>query len=119
MSRYDTLLLDRTAGDLVLDSAGNIALASPPYSLAQDVASAIRTILGEVYYDKKTGIPYRTQVLGQLPPANLLESYCNDAALTVPGVVEAKTVLTSFSERNMHGICYFIDEEGEGNNVSF
>ena len=39
----NTLLLDQTAWDLVLDSAGNIALAAVPYARAQDVASAIKT----------------------------------------------------------------------------
>jgi len=34
MTRYNTLLLDRSAWDLVLDSSGNIAMASPAYSLA-------------------------------------------------------------------------------------
>ena len=64
-----TLLLDRTAWDLCLDSNGNIALASEPYSLAQDVASAVRLFLGECYYDTTKGIPYWTEVLGMLPPA--------------------------------------------------
>ena len=45
MTTYSTLLLDQTEWDLVLDASGNIALASPPYALAQDVASAVRTFL--------------------------------------------------------------------------
>jgi hypothetical protein len=42
----DTLLLDVTRWDLVLDSARNIAVAATPYSISQDVASAVKTNLG-------------------------------------------------------------------------
>ena len=36
----NTLLLDRTVWDLLLDGSGNIAIATEPYATAQDVASA-------------------------------------------------------------------------------
>ena len=54
----DTLLLDLTNWDLVLDVNGNIAIARPPYALAQDAASAVKTFQGECYYDTTLGIPY-------------------------------------------------------------
>ena len=38
----NTLLLDLTNWDLLVDASGNIAVASDPYSVAQDVASAVR-----------------------------------------------------------------------------
>jgi len=57
----DTLLLDLDNWDLTVDAAGNWAVASPPYAIAQDVASAIKTfqlqagpndpVLGECWYD--------------------------------------------------------------------
>jgi hypothetical protein len=53
-----TLLLDRSLWDLTLDINGNIAMASEPYAIAQDVASACRTFLGECYYDTSQGVPY-------------------------------------------------------------
>ena len=40
---YSTLLLDPDTWDLTVDNNGNIAVAAPPYAVAQDVASAIRT----------------------------------------------------------------------------
>jgi hypothetical protein len=43
----NTLLLDVSSWDLCLDAAGNIAMASNPYSIAQDAASAIRTFAGD------------------------------------------------------------------------
>ena len=116
---FNTLLLDRTAWDLVLDSAGDIALAEPPYALAQDVASAVRLFLGELYYDTTKGIPYFENVLGKLPPLSLLTGYIEKAALTVPGVVTAQCIISSFNNREIVGQIQFIDETGVTNGVTF
>lgn len=115
----NTLLLDITAWDLVLDASGNIAMASPPYSLAQDVASAVQTFLGEVYYDTTQGIPYFADVLGKLPPAALLTQLISNQALTVPGVVTAQTVISSFNARGVAGQIQFTDDTGETTVVNF
>jgi len=119
MTQYKTLLLDRTAWDLVLDSAGNIAVAAPPYALAQDVASAIKLFLGELWYDTSKGVPYFQKILGQLPPPALLTAYLEKAALTVPGVVSARCILETFTDRAVTGQVQFIDETGAANNVNF
>ncbi len=119
MTTYSTLLLDQTEWDLVLDASGNIALASPPYALAQDVASAVRTFLGEVWYDTTEGIPYWTEILGQLPPASLLIELINQAALTVPGVVSAQTSIGSFGDRTVKGQILFVDENNETTTINF
>jgi hypothetical protein len=106
---YNTLLLDQAFWDLVLDANGNIAMASPPYALAQDVASAVRTFLGELWYDTTQGIPYWTKILGKLPPASLLIEMINAVAATVPGVVTVQTVITSFTARGISGQIQFVD----------
>lgn len=116
---YNTLLLDQTAWDLVLDASGNVAMASPPYAIAQDVASAIRTFTGEVYYDTTQGIPYWTQVLGKLPPASLLIEMINQQALTVPGVVSVQTFISSFDERGVTGYIEFVDANNVSQTVNF
>jgi hypothetical protein len=90
-----TLLLDAAIWDLVMDASRNIALAAPPYAVAQDVASAARTFFGEVYYDTTIGVPYFAQILGQTPPVPVFEAYEVAAALTVPGVVSATCVIES------------------------
>lgn len=120
MTMFNTLLLDRSAWDLVLDSSGNIAMAEPPYALAQDVASALRTFLGEVWYDTSDGIPYFEQVLGHLPPQSLLVSYLQNAALSVSGVVSAQAILQSidYNSRTVTGQVQFIDESGASNVVT-
>lgn len=119
MTRYNTLLLDQSAWDLVIDSAGNIAMAEPPYALAQDVASAVRLFLGELWYATTKGIPYFEDVLGQLPPVSLLTGYMEKAALTVPGVVSVQVIITEFTAREVKGQVQFIDETGAANGVTF
>jgi len=116
---YNTLLLDRTVWDLVLDSAGNIAMASPPYALEQDVASAVQLYLGELWFQGNKGIPYFQQVLGQFPPLSLLVGLVEKAALTVSGVVNAQCVITTFDSRQVTGEIRFIDETGAALGVSF
>lgn len=119
MTQYNTLLLDQTAWDLVIDSSGNIAMASPPYALAQDVASAVRLFLGELWYAPNNGIPYWEDVLGKLPPATLLTSYIEKAAMTVSGVVSAQCIIDSFDAREISGQIQFIDETGAANAIRF
>lgn len=98
-----TLLLDQVTWDLVLDTAGNIAVASDPYSQAQDAASSIKTFAGEVYYDTTRGIPYFTQILGKAPPVSLMKAYFNEAALLVPGVTNSQTFITAWEGRTVSG----------------
>ena len=119
MTTYNTLLLDQTVWDLVLDSAGNIAMAQPAYALAQDVASAIKLFLGELWYDTTKGIPYFEEVLGELPPLSLLIGHMEKAALTVPGVVSAQCIISAFANRQIDGQVLFIDENGGQNAVFF
>jgi hypothetical protein len=118
---FSTLLLDQTAWDLVLDASGNIALAAPPYAVAQDVASAQRTFLGEVYYDETQGIPYFQDILGQFPPISLVTSLLQNQALTVSGVVDATTTIQSFDSDNqtVSGQTVFTDISGATTTVNF
>jgi hypothetical protein len=118
---FSTLLLDQTAWDLVLDASGNIALAAPPYAVAQDVASAQRTFLGEVYYDESQGIPYFQDILGQFPPISLVTSLLQNQALTVSGVVDATTTIQSFDSDNqtVSGQTVFTDIDGTTTTVNF
>lgn len=96
-------------------------MAAPPYALAQDVASAVRTFSDEVWYDGAQGIPYFEQVLGYLPPISLLKQLIVNRALTVSGVVSAQCVISSFNTvtRDLVGQIQFVDENGMINNVSF
>ncbi|MGO8708532.1 MAG: hypothetical protein ACLQMG_12755 [Terracidiphilus sp.] len=94
---YSTLLLDVGLWDLTLDAYGNIAVAAPPYALAQDVASACRTVLTEVYYDDTLGVDYFGQIFGKTPPAAVFQEQFVSQALLVPGVVTATCIIESYS----------------------
>ena len=113
----NTLLLDSVDWDLVLDAKGNIAMASEPYALAQDVASAVRLFKGELWYDTSKGIPYFEQVLGYLPPVSLLRRLLADAALSVPGVLNAQVVLEPLENRQLSGQIQFTDHTGVSSRV--
>lgn len=115
----NTLLLDVNTWDLVADAAGNIAMASEPYALAQDVASAVKLFAGELWYQTDKGVPYWEQILGHQPPMSLIEARCAEAAMTVPGVVSAQCIVTGFSDRQITGQLTFTDTSGVPQVVSF
>lgn len=108
----NTLLLDCATWDLCSDAAGNIAVASDPYSMAQDVASACRLFLGELWYDTTQGIPYFDEILGTSPPTSFIQAQLVNSALTVPGVVEATAVSLSFIDGVYTGQVQFSDVSG-------
>lgn len=113
-----TLLLDRSAWDLVLDASGNIAIASEPYSLAQDVASTAKCFQGECWFDTTVGIP-QWQILGQWPSLEFVRAQYEAAAMTVPDVVDARCVFTSFEDRVLSGQIQVTDADGNTQGVSF
>ena len=113
-----TLLLDNSAWDLVLDSNGDIALAAPPYAVAQDVASACRTFLGELWYDTTKGVSYWQKFLGKHPTTSQIASGFNAVALTVPTVAKANTVITSISGGKVRGQIQFTTIDGNSSTVN-
>jgi hypothetical protein len=115
----DTLLLATDTWDLVLDANGNIARASNPYAIAQDVASAVRLFAKELWYDTRQGIPYFENILGQRPPLQYVKAQVEKAALTVPEVVTAQCLLAGFKGRTLSGQIQIIDKTGASNNVHF
>lgn len=108
---FSTLLLDVGLWDLTLDAFGNIAVAAPPYALAQDVASACRTVLGEVYYDTSIGVDYFGLIFGLTPPTPVFQEQFVAATLTVPGVVSATCIIEAYSTatREVTGQILFTD----------
>ena len=102
-----TLLLDQSAWDLVVDAAGNLALAGDPYARAQDVCSAARLYKGESYYDPTRGVPYHEKILGKALNYDIINTQFNIAAKSVKGVTDAKAKITGFTNRGASGILYF------------
>ena len=114
----NTLLLDLDTWDLLVDAAGNIAMATEPYAVAQDVASAIKTFKGDLWYDQTAGIPYFDQVLGHLPPPSLLRQLLADAAGTVPTVATTAVYLDALADRTVSGQVQFTTDSGVTGSVS-
>lgn len=108
----NTLLLTVDDWDLCIDSAGNIASSARPYALAQDVASAVRTFLGEVWYDGTLGVPYLQDILGKAPSFAVFQDAIAAAALTVPEVVTATCQITGAGSRDTTGQVLFTDSSG-------
>lgn len=106
------MLLDPPSWDLILDANGNIAVASNPYSLAQDAASQIRLFYGELWYQDDIGVPYWAEILGHLPPISVVKNEFNKAALLVPEVVAAQTFLNALDNRKLTGQVQILDDDG-------
>jgi hypothetical protein len=115
----NTLLLDRTVWDLVLNASGDIALASDPYSIAQDVASAVKLFKSELWFDTTKGVPYWQEILGQWPPLPVVRAAIEAAALTVPEVATAQCTLASFADRQITGQVIVTTSSGTTQTVSF
>lgn len=114
----NTLLLDQVTWDLTLDAAGNIALASDPYSIAQDVASAIKAWAGEVYYDTTLGVNYPA-ILGKQPPLQYIKLQLLGQANLVPEVVSSVCWLERLAERGLGGQVQVTTSAGVNLNVGF
>lgn len=116
---FSTLLLDVGFWDLTLDAFGNIAVAAPPYAIAQDVASACRTVLGEVYYDDTLGVDYFGQLFGKTPPASVFQEQFVTQTELVPGVVTATCIIESYSSvtRETTGQIIFTDVNNQTQTV--
>lgn len=113
-----TLFLLPGTWDLELDSSGNIAVASDVYQQAQDIASACRTFLRDVYYDQATGIPYFENVLGQHGfPLSLFKMNLEAAAKSIPGVVSANAQLR-LSGRVASGSILFTNEDNQTGQIN-
>lgn len=108
-----TLLLDRDAWDCALNASGNIAVATEPYSQVQDAASAVRVFEGEAYYNTTLGVPYWTDVLGRAQPSQIMRARAQQAAMTVPGVIDATAVLTTLPNRTLGGQIQIKTDTGE------
>jgi hypothetical protein len=114
-----TMLLNPTTWDLTLDSSNNMALAPQPLGLAQDAASAIKTFLGECWWDKTVGIPWLQQVLGQKPTLSVLKQQLVNAALTVPDVASAVVFISSFTNRAVSGQVQVVSATGQVSAANF
>lgn len=114
-----TLYLNPSTWDLEIDSAGNIAVADRPYSLAQDVATAIRCFKGDCYYNVLLGVPYYESILGKLPSKAYIKSQFIKAAKRIENVDSAQCFITSVKNRMVHGQVQITADDGSVISVDF
>lgn len=85
---YATIALDEN-WDLTIDKNGNIDTKTGGEAVAQDVASACATFLGEVHYNDKLGIPYQTEILGKAFSSAYLSGKLEAEARRIEPVTDA------------------------------
>lgn len=108
-----TLYLRPDKWDLTLDNDGNIALATQTYQQAQDICSACRTMIKDMYYQQSEGIPYLEQILGQHTYSlALYRQQLYDCAMSVEGVASA-TVDLILKDRVLSGTIQFTNTEND------
>ncbi len=95
-----------SAWGLQLDANGNLTLLDQDSSIAQDVASAIQTFLGECWYDQTLGLPYETAIFGKRPPASFIRAKIVAAAFTITGVRSVRIAALSLTGRKLTGTCF-------------
>jgi hypothetical protein len=115
----NTLLLSLDQWDLVVDASHNLAVASDPYSVAQDVASSVRTFSGECWYNTARGLPYFAQILGQSPPLAFVKSQIASNAALVPGCNGPVVFIGGIKNRALTGQVQFTDSNGTAQATTF
>ena len=102
-----TIALDPATWDLTADASGNIALASDPQGLAQDVASAVRVFRSEAWYDTTLGVPYLPRILGRTP----------GTPPPSPQFIRAQIVAAGMTTPDVAKIICFLSNLGAGRNL--
>ncbi|MDE2426333.1 MAG: hypothetical protein KGO96_10555 [Elusimicrobia bacterium] len=97
----NTLLLDSN-WDIGTDELGNLAVATGPTAVAQDVACACRTWFGELWYDVTQGVHYEL-ILGENPPFQFIKMELAREALRVPMVGSVLAFLTGPGPKRVVG----------------
>lgn len=115
-----TLTLDLDTWDIGVDAAGQIAVSSGPYAIAQDVANACRLFTNDAWFDPKKGVPHFSIELGRIPNPSMLREKLRQAALSVEGVADVKIEnLTLNDDRVLTGDIRLTLVTGETANVAF
>lgn len=108
-----TIFLDPRDWDWVVDTSGNLAMATQEYQQAQDIATSCRVFLGDDYYNKQDGIPYLEEVMGKSSyPLALYQRNLFDRSRLVDGIVSVDVNFSTLRDRVLTGSIIFTNEEG-------
>jgi hypothetical protein len=98
----NTLQLDANWDLLITD--GTLTVATGNYAIAQDVAAACRTFLGECWFAPLTiGVPYLQNILGQRVSLQYVKLAEVNAGIKTPGVAQINCFLTGPDDQRMVG----------------
>ncbi|RKS87344.1 hypothetical protein DES39_0565 [Orbus hercynius] len=115
MIRTTSLLLDDATWDIKLDDKGNIATVSNPYAIAQNVACAVSTFLGESIADRRIGIDYQNFQDGK--KVQYLSFLYMKEAKRVNHVMNAKSLLyfdkNGLKDRKLSGVITIQDTDNQ------
>lgn len=115
-----TLFLDTDTWDVTLDSGGNIATASGPYAIAQNVANAVRLFTKDAYYDPDRGIPHFSIELGHKQgQLGVLRSRIIRNVTRLEGVDSAEVSFYGIRNRELTGNISLTMTSGETGDVAF
>lgn len=98
---------------ILLDDTGNLAITDNPHAVAQDVACACSTFLGECWYDSTSGIPYWSRILGHWPGTQLVNATLQQEALKLPTVSAAICQVTVDKARTVTGVLRITDTNND------
>ncbi|EDW2469849.1 hypothetical protein YK10_004879 [Salmonella enterica subsp. enterica] len=98
---------------MLLDDTGNLAITDNPHAVAQDVACACSTFLGECWYDSTSGIPYWSRILGHWPGTQLVNSTLQQEALKLPTVSAAICQVSVDKARTVTGVLRITDTNND------
>ena len=111
-----TLLLNEN-WDITQDAEGQIATVGGAYSIAQNVANAVRLFTKDAYFAQDQGIPHFDIELGHTPPMSVLRTRIIKAAMGVDGVADATVVFDEMENRVLRGEIMLTTTTGERINV--
>lgn len=100
----NSIPLNTSTWDIGLDAAGDLTLLDPDSSIAQDVASAVRTFQGECWYNNTLGMPYFQAIFGRAPPNSFVVNNIKTQAMTVVGVNSVNVLGAGLQGRNFKGV---------------
>lgn len=117
MKTKSFLLDDRW--DIQLDDLGNIAITKNPYAVAQDVACACKTELGECFYNKSIGLPYFEKIFKRQVGIRFVQSKLQAEANKLSYVSQTQcTLAVDTIKRLTTGMISIIDTNNEESTIN-
>lgn len=105
--------------DIHTDISGNLSRTFEDYSIAQNVANAVRLFTNDAWFFPERGIPHFALELNRHPKLAVLKTRIKEAAIAIEGVKDCEVTLLDNEERVLSGILTLTLESGDTINVEF